>query len=287
MELGVVFPSHDIGTDPGEIRAFAQGAEALGFTHMLAYDHVLGADPDRPGGWKKGLYTKDDAFHEPLTLFAYLAGVTERMGFISNVLISTQRQAALTAKQAAQVAIVSGGRLRLGIGTGWNQLEYEALGVDFAKRGARLEEQVEVMRRLWTEDSVDFTGKFHRIDKASILPRPAESVPVWFGGSAEPALRRAARIGDGWTALGNPGENSKAALDLIHSVLKQEGRDPARFGVQAQAQIKGGDPDRWHKHAEAWKDLGATHLAIATTKAGFKSADQHLEAMQTYLKAVR
>ena len=139
MEFGVVFPSHDIGTDPGELRSFAQGAEALGFTHMLAYDHVLGADPDRPGGWK-GVYDKDDAFHEPFTLFAFLSGVTEKLGFISNVMIAPQRQGVLMAKQAAELAIVSGGRFRLGIGTGWNKLEYDALGVDFAKRGAILEE---------------------------------------------------------------------------------------------------------------------------------------------------
>ena len=286
MEFGVVFPSHDIGTDPGEIRAFAQGAAALGFAHLLAYDHVLGADPDRPGGWK-GVYDKDDAFHEPLTLFAYLAGVTERLGFISNVMIAPQRQTALIAKQAAEVAIVSGGRLRLGIGIGWNKLEYDALGVPFANRGALLEEQVELIRQLWTLDSVDFQGRFPRIDKASILPRPAEPVPIWFGGAAEPALRRAGRIGDGWAPLGNPSKKSQRALEVIRSVLQEEGRDPASFGIQAQAQFKGGDPERWHKHAEAWRELGATHLAIATTGAGLRSADEHLGAMQQYLKAAR
>ena len=285
MELGVVFPTHDIGTDPGAVREFAQGAEELGFTHLLAYDHVLGADPDRPGGWK-GPYDKDTPFHEPFVLFGFLAGLTRSIEFLPNVRVVTQRQTALVAKQAAEVSILSGGRLRMTLGIGWNRVEYEALGVPFDKKGERLTEQVELLRRLWSEDSIDYKGQFHRIDKASIMPRPEQTIPIWFGGGADRALIRAAKIGDGWTALGRPSSNSKRSMDLIRATLNEVGRDPASFGVQAQSQVKGGDPDAWNQYARGWQELGATHLAVATTGMGFTKADQHLQAMRQWKDAV-
>src|SRR4249919_2795884 len=176
MELGAVLPHNEIGTDPGAIRAYVQGVEELGMTHLLAYDHVLGADPNRPGGFQ-GVYDKDVAFHEPLTFFAFAAALTRNLDFASTVMILPQRQAVLVAKQAAEVAIVSGNRLRLGIGTGWNKVEYEALNENFHDRGRRQVEQVEVMRRLWTEDVVNFEGTYHTIDAASINPRPSRPVP--------------------------------------------------------------------------------------------------------------
>lgn len=286
MQFGAVFPHHEIGTDPAAIKAFVQGVEALGATHLLIYDHVLGADPDRPGGWK-GPYDKDVAFHEPLTTLAYVAAVTERLQLMTTVLILPQRQTALVAKQAAEVAILSGNRLRLGVGTGWNQVEYEALGIPFEQRGARQREQVELMRRLWTEDSLSFSGRFHTVDKASILPRPTEPVPIWFGGSAPAVLRRCAELGDGWVPLMGANDKARACIDTIRQHREAAGRSMDGFGIQAQAQFKGGTPERWADHAAKWRELGCTHLAIATHNAGDTDVDGHLERVQSYLDAVR
>jgi probable F420-dependent oxidoreductase len=285
MEFGVVFPHNEIGTDPGAIRAFAQGAEALGATHLLIYDHVLGADPDRPGGWR-GPYDKDVAFHEPFTTFAYLAAVTEKIELITTVLILPQRQTALVAKQAAEVAMLSNNRFRLGIGTGWNQIEYEALNEDFATRGRRQAEQVELLRRLWTEDTLTFDGEFHTVSAAGINPRPSRSIPIWFGGSAPALLKRCARLGDGWIPLMGANDAARACIDTIREHRTAAGRDMAGFGIQAQAQYRGGNPERWASHAHSWRELGATHLAIATHNAGTTGVDGHLARIAEYLSAV-
>jgi probable F420-dependent oxidoreductase len=286
MEFGAVFPHNEIGTDPGAIRAFAQGVEALGATHLLIYDHVLGADPDRPGGWK-GPYDKDVAFHEPLTTFAFLAGVTERIELMSTVLILPQRQTALVAKQAAEVAILSRNRLRLGVGTGWNKIEYQSLNEDFHTRGRRQAEQVELLRKLWSEDSLTFEGEFHTVDAASINPRPERPIPVWFGGSAPALLERCARLGDGWIPLMGANDAARKCIDTIARHREAAGLTMDDFGIQAQAQYKGGDPDRWSGHAAKWRELGCTHLAIATHNAGQTDVDGHLKRVAEYLKAVR
>ncbi|MFU8815816.1 MAG: LLM class F420-dependent oxidoreductase [Pseudomonadales bacterium] len=286
MEFGAVFPHNEIGTDPGAIRAFAQGVEALGATHLLIYDHVLGADPDRPGGWK-GPYDKDVAFHEPFTTFAYLAAVTEKIDLITTVLILPQRQTALVAKQAAEVAILSNDRFRLGIGTGWNQIEYEALNEDFATRGRRQSEQVELLRRLWTEETFTFDGEFHTISAAGINPRPAKPIPIWFGGSAPALLKRCARLGDGWIPLMGANDAARACIATISEHRTAAGLSMDGFGIQAQAQYRGGNPDRWSGHAAAWRDLGATHVAIATHNAGETDVDGHLARVEEYLQAVR
>jgi len=286
MEFGAVLPHHEIGTDPGALRDYAQGLEDAGVSHLLIYDHVLGADPDRPGGWQ-GPYDKDVAFHEPLTTFAFLAGVTQRLTFMSAVLILPQRQTALVAKQAAEVANLSRGRLRLGIGTGWNQVEYEALGVPFAARGRRQEEQVALLRHLWREDSFSFDGDFHQVTAAGINPRPVEPIPIWFGGSAPALLDRCARLGDGWIPLGGPSDKARSAIDTMREIRRQTDRDDEPFGIQAQAQFAGGDPERWQKHAEKWRSLGATHLAIATHNAGPTDAEGHVKRVRSYLEAVR
>lgn len=285
MRIGAVLPHNEIGTDPGAIKAYLQGLEAQGITHLLIYDHVLGADPDRPGGFQ-GAYDKDVAFHEPFAFLSFAAAVTESMELTTAVLVLPQRQTALVAKQAAEVAILSGHRLRLGIGTGWNTVEYESLNEDFKTRGRRQAEQVEVLRRLWTEDSVDFRGEFHSIPKASILPRPSEPIPIWFGGSAPAALKRCAELGDGWIPLGSPNESSAERLAAIRTYREAAGRSMDGFVVQAQAQYRGGDPDRWRKHAQRWQDLGATHLAIATHNAGPTDVDGHLARVREYQEAV-
>src|SRR5664279_1385930 len=198
MQIGVVFPQTEIGNDPAAIRDYAQTAEGLGFSHVLAYDHVLGANPQRPGGWS-GPYTYLTPFHEVFVLFGYLAAVTQKLGLAAGVIILPQRQTALVAKQAASLDVLSGGRLRLGVGLGWNEVEYTSLNENFHNRGQRIEEQVQLMRRLWTEPLVDFKGKWHTIPDAGLNPRPVQRpIPIGFGGTAEVALRRLARLGDGW-----------------------------------------------------------------------------------------
>ena len=286
MQIGAVFPHNEIGTDPGAIKAYAQGVEAMGITHLLIYDHVLGADPDREGGFR-GPYDKDVAFHEPFTTFAFIAGVTDKIDLITTVMILPQRQTVLAAKQAAEVALLSNNRFKLGIGVGWNELEYVGLNETFNNRGRRQEEQVDVMRKLWSEDSLDYTGEYHRIDKASINPRPSKTIPIWFGGSAPALLDRVARLGDGWIPLMGANDKAKACIDTIKQTRKAAGLSFANFGIQAQAQYAGGSPDRWRKHAEAWREMGCTHLAIATHNAGPTNVDGHLARIGEYQQALQ
>ena len=286
MRFGAVLPHNEIGSDPVAIRTYLEGLESLGVTHLLAYDHVLGADRDRPGGFS-GPYDKDTAFHEPLTFFAYAAAVTSRLEFMPAVLILPQRQTALVAKQAAQVAILSGNRLRLGIGTGWNKVEYDALDEDFHTRGKREADQVRLLRRLWAEHSISYHSEFHTVDQAGLNPLPSAPIPVWFGGSAPALLVRCAALGDGWVPLAAPNDTSKAALETIRAHREANGQSMDGFGVQAQAQYRGGTPERWQRHARQWEDLGATHLAIATHNAGPTDVHGHLSRVEEYLAAVR
>lgn len=287
MRIGVVFPHHEIGTDPGAIKAFAQGAEALGADHILIYDHVLGADPDRPGGFANRPYDKNVRFREPFTTFAFIAAVTERIGLMTCVLVLPQRQTALVAKQAAEVALLSGNRLRLGIGTGWNEVEYEALNERFDNRGRRQAEQVDVLRGLWREDSLKFAGNYHTVSAASINPRPSQPIPIWFGGGAPRLLRRCGQLGDGWVPVMGPTPEAANALATIRAARAEAGRPIDDFGVQAQAQIRGGNPERWRAHAGKWQAIGATHLAVASQNAALSGVDAHLRAMAGYLGAVR
>ncbi len=285
MHFGAVLPHNEIPSDPAAVRAYLEGLERLGVTHLLAYDHVLGADRDREGGFT-GPYDKHVAFHEPLTFFAYAAAVTSRLEFMSAVLILPQRQTALVAKQAAEVAVLSGNRLRLGIGTGWNRVEYEALNEDFRNRGKREADQVRLLRRLWSESSIDYQSAYHRVDKAGINPRPSAPVPVWFGGSAPAVLSRCAELGDGWVPLGAPNDDSRGALEAIRAHREQAGKSMTGFGVQAQAQYAGGHPERWRSHARRWAEIGVTYLAIATQNAGPTDVDGHLNRIGEYLAAV-
>ncbi len=285
MEIGAVVPHHEIGTDPGAIKAYAQGVEELGATHLLIYDHVMGADRNRPGGFT-GNYDKDTAFHEPFTFFSFVAAVTQRLDMVTAVMILPQRQTVLVAKQAAELAILSGDRFRLGVGTGWNKVEYQALNEEFSNRGRRQTEQVELLRRLWSEDAFSFDGEFHTIELASINPRPTQSIPILFGGSAPALLERCARLGDGWLPLGTPNDSSRERIDAIRSQREAFGRPMDGFLIQAQAQYAGGDPDKWRTHAERWRELGATHLAIATHNAGPTDVDGHLARIAEYMTAV-
>jgi len=285
MKLGAVFPHNEIGTDPGAIKAYAQGLESLGVDHLLIYDHVLGVDPNRPGGWR-GPYDKDVAFHEPFTTYAYLAAVTERIKLVTAVIILPQRQTALVAKQAAEVALLSNNRLRLGVGTGWNAVEYEALDEDFTTRGRRQAEQVRLLRRFWEEDSFTYRGEFDRVTHAGINPRPTKPIPIWFGGAAAPLLKRCAELGDGWMPLGGANAQAQACIEALQAHRRAVGLEWAGFGIQAQAQFAGGTPERWATHAGKWRAMGATHLAVATHYAGPCDADGHLARVAAYLEAV-
>jgi len=260
MKLGAVFPTTEIGDDPHAIRDWAQAAEALGYASIIAYDHVLGADPRDRKPPLTGPYTHEHAFHEPLALLAYLAAATERIELSTGVLILPQRQAALVAKQAAEIQLLSRGRLRLGVGTGWNHVEYEALGVPFAKRGARLDEQLDVMQALWSEELVDFRGAYHRVDRASILPRPPSRIPVWFGAIAPVAVARAARRGDG-LMFGGPPAMSLPMLELALRELDAAGRSRAEFGAEATVDYSFGE-ERCAAELEQWRRAGGTHFAL-------------------------
>jgi probable F420-dependent oxidoreductase len=283
VQIGVVFPQTEIGNDPLAIRDFAQAAEGLGYAHLLVYDHVLGAVGDNREPPLTGFYSEKAPFHEVFVLLGYLAGLTSRIELATGVLVLPQRQTALVAKQVAEVDILSGGRMRLGVGVGWNHVEYEALGEDFSNRGRRQEEQVEVMRRLWAEPVVDFTGRWHRIDRAGILPLPGRRIPVWFGGWTPPAHERAARLGDGFI-VGFHGE-PVPIIDAVRRQLDAAGRDPADFGIEVVTSHVL-DPPRWVAHAEEIRDRGATHLTFRTMDAGFDGPSDHIEAIERYMKAV-
>ncbi len=283
MQIGAIFPQTEIGSDPSVIRDFAQTAEGLGYSHILAYDHVLGALPERePRLW--GPYTHESAFHEPFVLFGYLAAITERVELVTGVIILPQRQTALVAKQAAEVDILSGGRLRLGIGTGWNYVEYDSLNEDFTNRGKRQEEQVEVLRQLWDEPIVDFDGNWHRIDRAGLKPLPGRRIPIWFGGFSDPAFRRAARIGDGFV-FGNGSPDARNTVETIRGYLDEEGRDPGSFGFEAMMNY-GDGPENWAAEVERWRETGVDYVSMRTMNAGLESPRDHIEALERYWREV-
>jgi probable F420-dependent oxidoreductase len=264
VQIGAVFPQNEIGADAGAVRAFAEAADALGYRHLLAYDHVLGADTTVHPGWS-GPYDLEDTFHEPFVLFSWLAAKTT-LEFATAILVGPQRQTALVAKQAAELDILSGGeRLRLGLGIGWNRVEYQALGQTFSDRAARLEEQVVVLRRLWTEPSVTFSGAFHTIEGAGIAPLPiTRPIPVWLGAMAPAALRRVGRIADGWFPQVRPGGGLEEALEVIAGAAVEVGRDPGTIGMEGQVLWTPDDPDRLAHHADRWRRSGASHLALNT-----------------------
>ena len=285
MQVGVTFPQNEIGADPKTIRDYAQAAEDLGYEHLLAYDHVLGADPSNREGWRG--YTHETMFHEPLTLFCYLAAITQHLELVSGVIVLPQRQTALVAKQAAEVDVLSSGRLRLGVGIGWNAVEYEALGEDFSTRGARIEEQIEVMRLLWTQEVVSYEGKYHRIDEAGINPLPVQRpIPVWMGARADVGLRRTARVAGGWFPLGPPDEKMHEAIKRLRDYVEEAGRDPESVGIEARLDVARVPQEEWVAQTEAWRSLGATHISINTMNAGLGSPREHVETIQRYKEAL-
>jgi probable F420-dependent oxidoreductase len=285
VQLGVVFPQTEIGADPGGVRAFAQAAEEIGYGHLLAYDHVLGADVSVRPDWA-GPYTAEHQFHELFVLFGYLAAVAPGLALVAGVLVLPQRQTALAAKQAAEVDLLTGGRFRLGVGLGWNAVEFEALGEEFADRGRRSEEQIEVLRRLWTEPVVDFEGRWHRIPAAGINPLPVQRpIPIWIGGSAERAIRRAARVADGFFPQRPLEGGWPATMERFRAWAEEAGRDPASIGVEQRIDVSTGTPDAWRASVEEWRGLGATHLSVVTMRAGL-NVDGHVERIREAFDAL-
>jgi len=285
MRIGVVFPQTEIGADVGAVRAYAQRVEELGYRHVLAYDHVLGADPEVHRGWQ-GPYDLATTFHEPFVLFGYLAGLTS-LELVTGIIILPQRQTALVAKQAAEVDLLSGGRFRLGIGLGWNAVEYEALGQDFSTRGRRVEEQVELLRRLWTEPSVTYRGRYDRVTGAGLAPLPVQRpIPVWFGGQSDRAYRRIGRLADGWFPQVPPGPKLDEARGVVERAAAEAGRDPASLGMEGRASWRG-SPEKLAGHAATWREAGASHLSVNTMGSGLAAVDDHLRALETAAEVLK
>lgn len=286
MKIGVLFPQTEFGSDPAAIRDYAQTAEGLGFAHIATYEHVLGANPHRPGGWK-GAYTYEAAFHEPFVLFGFMAAVTGTIGLATAVLVLPQRQTALVAKQAATLDVLSGGRLRLGVGIGWNAVEYDSLNQDFHTRGRRVEEQIALMRQLWTQPLVTFSGRWHTIPDAGINPPPIQRpIPIWFGGHDDRVLRRLARIADGWMFNYRSAADARPHLEKLDSYLAEAGRSRADIGLEPRLAYGEGDPEAWMKAAEEWRAVGATHLLLNTMGRGFSTPAAHLQAIGEFAQAV-
>jgi probable F420-dependent oxidoreductase len=290
MHVGAVFPQLEIGTDPDAIATYARTVEGLGYDHLVIFDHILGAHPERPGGWT-GVYDHRSLFHEPFVLYGYLAGITTRLKLATAVIVLPQRQTALVAKQAAEVDVLSGGRLILGVGIGWNAVEYEALGLSFTNRGKRIEEQIAVLRALWTQEVVDFKGRWHRVDRAGINPLPVQRpIPVWMGGGysagerkvVEPALRRIAAIADGWFTHLPPNDDGRAGMEAFRRFVQEAGRDPASVPVEGRISAARGGPEEWKRGVEAFRRMGMTSVELTTMGAGYRTLDEHLEALRDF-----
>jgi probable F420-dependent oxidoreductase len=295
MKAGVIFPQTECGTDVAAIGEFVRAVEAMGFDHLFVADHVLGADPRFHSHPSLANYSHESVVHEALTLMAYLAAITSRLTLATGILILPQRQTVLVAKQAAEIDVLSGGRLRLGIGVGWNAVEFEALNETFENRGRRAAEQVTVMRALWTQKVVDFRGEFHRIDHAGLCPMPIQRpIPVWFGvGSRdhavppEAALRRIARLADGWSPNLTPDAQGQAIIARVHQHAREAGRDPSQLPLEGRIRLAGQGPDGWAKQVNAWKALGATCVIGEPRGGGLRFPDGHLDVLRRFKQTIR
>ena len=287
MNIGVVFPQTEIGGDPASVRAYAQAVQEMGFTHLAVYDHVLGADTSVRPNWS-GPYTSESLFHEPMVLFGYLAALVPRLELVTEVIILPQRQTVLAAKQAAEIDVLTGGKLRFGVGIGWNDVEYEGLAMNFLNRARRFEEQVDLLRQLWTQPVVTFAGKYHRITAAGINPLPVQRpIPLWIGASAESALKRAAEVADGYFPQRPLEGGWPTTIEKMRTWRAEAGRDPTTFGIDARVNTANSTPYDWRKAAEDWRGLGASHLTINTMGAGLRGPDAHVKRLREALAAVR
>jgi probable F420-dependent oxidoreductase len=286
VNIGAVFPQTELGSDPIVARDYVQAIEGMGYDHLLIYDHVLGADPDRPGGWNRA-YDVNTTFHEPFVFYGYLAGLTTTLELVTNIIILPQRQTALVAKQAAEVDVLSGGRLRLGVGLGWNYVEYQGLNEDFETRGRRVVEQIDVMRKLWTQGTVDYQGKYHTIDRAGIRPMPVQQpIPVWMGGGHPAVIKRLARHADGWFPQ-MPLDQAPPLLDELWRQVEAAGRTRKDVGIEARAEAaRIRSAEDYEAFVEGWQSLGATHMGISTMGAGFTSPAEHLAELRRFKEIV-
>jgi probable F420-dependent oxidoreductase len=285
MEIGVVYPQIELGGDPDAVRRIGKAVEDLGFDYLLAYDHVLGAVHDDRTPPLPGPYTERDPFHDPFVMFGYLAGITERIGLATGVLVLPQRQTALVARQAADVDLLSGGRLRLGVGVGWNHVEYEALGQDFRTRGAREEEQIDLLRRLFVEPVVDFGGRFDRVDRAALIPKPARSIPIWLGGSGEKAFDRAARLADGFIFFGAGGiDGAVDSWIAMRERLATLDRSVEHFVAEYVSLSQGAES--LVAESDTWRAAGGTHFSISTMGFGLESTEAHYDYISSVAKAL-
>jgi probable F420-dependent oxidoreductase len=286
MRIGVVFPQTEIGPDPASVRSYATAVQDQGYQHLLAYDHVVGADPEHYTGWR-GPYTLHTQFHEVMVLFGYLAAITS-LELVNGILILPQRQTVLVAKQAAEVDILTGGRYRMGIGVGWNPVEYEALGQDFSRRGKRVDEQIELLRRLWTEPNVTYSGTFDKITSAGLLPAPVQRpIPIWVGADSAPGFRRAGRLADGWFPQMRPGPRLDEARRIVEQAAREAGRDPAKLGMEGRINYGPGGADAVAAELGEWEREGATHVAINTMGARLTTVDDHIAALAEVAEALK
>ena len=287
MRIGAVFPQTESGTDPEAIKDYAQSVESLGFDHILAFDHVIGANAASRPGWS-GAYKHTDSFYEPLVLFGHIAGITQKIELATGIIILPQRQTTLVAKQAATLDLLSGGRLRLGIGIGWNPVEYEALGEDFSNRGRRSEEQIELLKALWSEELLTYQGRYHKITDAGLNPLPpGKSIPIWFGGTSDPVLRRVAEIGDGWMPVGRPDDSRKEMIEKLTGYLEKVNRSITDIGIESWVTLNGLSDSDVEEEIAGWKRLGATHLSVNTMNSGMKFPGDHIKAIEKFLKMAK
>ncbi len=285
MRIGVILPQLEIGSDPAAIRAYAETAAAVGFRHILAYDHVLGADPSHRPGWTG--YTSASLFHEPFVLFGYLAAVVPEMELVTGVIILPQRQTVLVAKQAAEVDLLTGGHFRLGIGVGWNRVEYEALGEDFTNRGRRSEEQIALLRTLWTEPVVTFNGTYHQVHAAGLNPLPVQRpIPIWLGGDSDAAMRRAGKLADGWIPHGRPDTALAARINQVQDYAEAAGRVATSVQIEGRLSIAEMAESDWREETERWRELGVSHLGINTMGAGLASPSDHRRVLERFAALV-
>lgn len=287
IKIGAVFPQTEIGHEPDEVATFGRAAEELGFDYITTYEHVLGANPASRPGWQ-GAYDVDSRFLEPFVLLSHLAAVTTHIGLSTGVLVLPQRQAALVAKQAASLDVLSGGRLRLGVGVGWNSIEYEALGEEFSNRGRRVEEQIDLMRRLWTNRSVTFRGEWHSVVDAGISPLPVQRpIPVWMGGSADAVVRRVALQADGWMVNFEPDVRGRELCQRMRDIAADADRDPSMIGVEGSIRTRIGDEADWREMFDRWQSLDVSHIGVNTMGDDLFGAEAHVERLAEVIRVLR
>jgi probable F420-dependent oxidoreductase len=286
MQVGVVYPQNELKGNPSAVRRIGEAVEELGFDHLLAYDHVLGAVHAGRTPPLTGPYTEHDTFHDPFVMYAHLAAITKRIEFATGILVLPQRQTALVARQAADVDLLSGGRLRLGVGIGWNFVEYASLGQDFHTRGARQEEQIKLLRQLFTEPVVDFSGRFDRVERASLMPKPGRSIPIWLGGHGEVAFERAARLADGFIFFGGKSAETVEAWKRLRGRVGALGRSVDEFGADWVVLSRGGI-DELVSEIDAWREAGGTHVSVDTMGRGLDSAERQIDYLASVANALK